>query len=70
MCSVYNNILFHIIALITVQNIESKVLLAKDCRDTVVKQFIYLFIFELSMATRHVPMFNLFPSLSITFSVS
>lgn len=70
MCSVYNNILFHIIALITVQNIESKVLLAKDCRDTVVKLFIYLFIFELSMATRHVPMFNLFPSLSITFSVS
>lgn len=41
---VYNNILFHIIALITVQNIESKVLLAKDCRDTVVKQFIYLFL--------------------------
>lgn len=45
MCSVYNNIPFHIIALITVQNIESKVLLAKDCRDTVVKQFIYLFIY-------------------------
>lgn len=44
MCSVYNNILFHIIALITVQNIESKVLLAKDRRDTVVKQFIYLFL--------------------------
>lgn len=43
-CSVYNNIPFHIIALITVQNIESKVLLAKDCRDTVVKQFIYLFL--------------------------
>lgn len=41
---VYNNILFHIIALITVQNIESKVLLAKDCRDTVVKLFIYLFL--------------------------
>lgn len=44
MCSVYNNILFHIIALITVQNIESKVLLAENCRDTVVKQFFFFFL--------------------------
>lgn len=59
MCSVYNNILFHIIALITVQNIESKVLLAKDCRDTVVKLFIYLFLSY--QWQKGMSMFNLFP---------